>query len=239
MKALIADIHGNLEALRAVLDDIGLHSVSEIYCLGDIVGYGPNPCECVDLLTGCPVVLLGNHDRDATEPQSLASRPLDRRTIWTRRQLAIPTPDYDDSGRRREFLSGLPRTHRDGECLFLHGGPRDPVREYVFPEDVYNHRKMEAIFSLVDRYCFMGHTHIPGVFTDDFRFLSPKEADGEWLLGGGKTLCNVGSVGQSRDGDPRACYVLFDGATIRFRRVDYDVAATARKIHGADDFEGE
>jgi diadenosine tetraphosphatase ApaH/serine/threonine PP2A family protein phosphatase len=236
MKAIIADIHGNLGALRAVLGDIAVHGVTEIYCLGDIVGYGPNPRECVDLLIGCPVAVLGNHDVAASEAQSLASRPLDRRTIWTRRQLATPTPDYQASRRRREFLCGLPRTHREGDCLFLHGSPREPVNEYVFPEDSCNSRKMQAIFALVDRCCFMGHTHIPGIFTQDCRFIAPEDANGQWRLDGRKTLFNVGSVGQPRDNDPRACYVLFDGATIRFRRVDYDMRQLDR-MYGVDGFE--
>jgi diadenosine tetraphosphatase ApaH/serine/threonine PP2A family protein phosphatase len=235
MKAIIADIHGNLEALRAVLDDIAVNNVRYIYCLGDLVGYGPNPNECVDLLMGCAVVLLGNHDLAATGGTP-TSRVPERSIRWTQQQLAIPTPDDARSLSRREFLAGLPLRHSEGDCLFVHGGPRDPVNEYLFPEDVYNQYKMGAVFALVDRYCFTGHTHIPGIFTEDMRFASPEGMNDEWRLDGRKTLCNVGSVGQPRDGDARACYVLLDGPTIRFRRVDYDIDTTSGKIDGMDDF---
>jgi diadenosine tetraphosphatase ApaH/serine/threonine PP2A family protein phosphatase len=239
MKAIIADIHGNLAALRAVLDDSAVHDVHEIYCLGDMVGYGPNPCECVDLLMSCDVALLGNHDLAATRDDPLRGLELQRHMIWTRRQLARPAPDDNTSNRRREFLAHLPITHRDGEYLFLHGGPREPVHEFVFPEDIHNARKLRAIFALVDRYCFMGHTHIPGIFTEDHRFISPEEASGQWQLGSRKTLVNVGSVGQPRDSDPRACYVLLDGATVRFRRVDYDIDGTIARMYRIDDFPTE
>ena len=94
--------------------------------------------------------------------------------------------------------------------LFVHGSPRNPLSEYIFPEDIYNHRKMERLFQLVDRYCFQGHTHVPGVFTEGFQFFAPEEIDYEYTLGEGKVMVNVGSVGQPRDGDPRACYVILD-----------------------------
>ena len=92
----------------------------------------------------------------------------------------------------------------------MHGSPRNPLSEYIFPEDIYNHRKMERLFQLVERYCFQGHTHVPGVFTEGFQFYAPEEIDHEYTLGDGKVMINVGSVGQPRDGDPRACYVILD-----------------------------
>jgi diadenosine tetraphosphatase ApaH/serine/threonine PP2A family protein phosphatase len=96
---------------------------------------------------------------------------------------------------------------------------------------------MAAVFSLVERYCLMGHTHVPGVFTEDLQFLSPEEVDPCYRLDGRKTLMNVGSVGQPRDGDWRACYALLDGDTVRFRRVEYDIEATIRKIRDIDDLD--
>jgi diadenosine tetraphosphatase ApaH/serine/threonine PP2A family protein phosphatase len=236
MKAIISDIHANLEALRAVLDDIAAQGVREIYCLGDLVGYGPNPRECIDLLMNCSVVLLGNHDRDALNFEGESTLPPHPSSFWTRRQLAIPDPDHDRWHRRREFLDGLPRTHHEGDFLFVHGSPRNPVEEYIFPEDIYHQRKMEKIFALVGRYCFLGHTHLPGIFTEDLRFLKPEEFDSVWQLDGRKTLCNVGSVGQPRDGDPRACYVLLDNSTIRFRRVNFDIDTLRGKIDDMNDF---
>src|SRR5205807_1615076 len=84
------------------------------------------------------------------------------------------------------------------------------LSEYIFPEDIYNHRKMERLFQLVEKYCFQGHTHVPGVFTEGYQFYAPEEIDHEYTLGEGKVMINVGSVGQPRDGDPRACYVILE-----------------------------
>jgi predicted phosphodiesterase len=237
VKALISDIHSNLEALEAVLEDIGKHNVEAIYCLGDIVGYGPNPCECVDLVMQCPVVLLGNHDQGAMFDPDGFNPSAERAIFWTRAQLESPGEDRHKKERRWEFLAERPRTHREDNFLYVHGSARNPLNEYVFPEDIYNQRKMERIFALVDRYCFQGHTHVPGVFTENLQFHAPDEIDYAYKLNSTKTLCNVGSVGQPRDGDWRACYVLLDDSTIRYRRVEYDVDTTIRKIYEVPDLE--
>jgi diadenosine tetraphosphatase ApaH/serine/threonine PP2A family protein phosphatase len=121
--------------------------------------------------------------------------------------------------------------------LYVHGSARNPLNEYVFPEDIYNLRKMERIFSQIDKYCFQGHTHVPGVFTESLQFYSPEEIDYVYELDGRKTMINVGSVGQPRDGDWRACYVLLDGKTVRFRRVEYDIETTIKKIYDVVDLE--
>ena len=231
MKALISDIHSNLEGLTAVLDDIDKHNVSEIYCLGDIVGYGPNPRECIDLVMKCKVVLLGNHDQGAMFDPDGFNIGAERAIFWTREQLENPS-DRGNNERRWEFLGNLQRTHKLDPFLFVHGSPRNPLSEYIFPEDIYNHRKMERLFQLVEKYCFQGHTHVPGVFTEGFQFYSPEEIDHEYTLGDGKVMINVGSVGQPRDGDPRACYVILeDGkneSTVDFHRIgvgNYDDTA--------------
>ena len=237
MKALISDIHSNLEALEAVLADIARQNVNEIYCLGDIVGYGPNPRECVDLVMHCKVVLLGNHDQGAMFDPDGFNPSAERAIVWTRAQLESPSEDRLKKERRWEFLAERPRTHREDGFLYVHGSARNPLNEYVFPEDIYNQRKMERIFALVDRYCFQGHTHVPGIFTETLQFHSPDEIDYVYKLNGRKTLCNVGSVGQPRDGDWRACYVLLDGETIRYRRVEYDINATVQKIYNIPDLE--
>src|SRR5262249_23468456 len=100
--------------------------------------------------------------------------------------------------------------HRTGPFLFVHGSPRNPLSEYVFPEDIYNHRKMERLFQLIEHYCFQGHTHVPGIFTENFQFFAPEEIDHEYTLGEGKVMGNVGSVGQPRENAPGACYVVLD-----------------------------
>jgi len=242
MKALISDIHGNLEALRAVLEDIAQHPVEATYCLGDTVGYGPNPRECLQLVMDCRVTLLGNHDQAALFDPSNFNEKAERAILWTREQLEAPIPSRAAMERRWEFLAEMPRTYREGDLLLVHGSPRNPINEYIFPEDIYNERKMDALFRLVERYCFQGHTHVPGIFTESLSFLSPEDIDYTYRLDGRKVMVNVGSVGQPRDGDPRACYVLLDGDTLHYRRVEYDVGTTIRKIRDnpdLDDFLGE
>jgi predicted phosphodiesterase len=207
---LISDIHGNYEALEVVLDDIRSQGITEIFCLGDIIGYGPNPRECIDrVMETCCMTLLGNHDQGAMFDPDGFNIGAERAIFWTRSQLESPS-DRDQNERRWEFLGELPRSYRVGPFLFVHGSPRNPLSEYIFPEDIYNHRKMERLFQLVERYCFQGHTHVPGIFTESFQFFAPEEIDNEYTLGEGKLMVNVGSVGQPRDGDNRSCYVILD-----------------------------
>lgn len=235
IRAIISDIHSNLEALQAVIEDINQHDVDQVLCLGDIVGYGPNPCECVDLVMECDVVLLGNHDQGALfDPEGFNSGA-EKAIFWTREQLEKDAGANSES--RWEFLGERPRTFRDGDFLFVHGSARNPLNEYVFPEDIYNPRKMERIFQLVPKYCFQGHTHVPGVFTERMTFHTPAEIDYVYQLGEEKVLVNVGSVGQPRDGDPRACYVILDDHTVRFRRIEYDFETTAQKIFDHPDLD--
>jgi predicted phosphodiesterase len=237
VKAIISDIHSNLEALQAVLKDIESQGIKEIYCLGDVVGYGPNPRECVDLVMQCKMVLLGNHDQGAMFDPDGFNASAERAIFWTREQLE-KIDNRQAKERRWEFLAERPRTHKENGFLFVHGSARNPLNEYVFPEDIYNQRKMERIFALVDRYCFQGHTHVPGIFTENLQFHSPDELnEASYKLDGRKTLCNVGSVGQPRDGDWRACYVLLDDETIRYRRVEYDIETTIKKIYAVPDLE--
>ena len=237
MKAIISDIHSNLEAFQAVLEDIDKLNIKEIYCLGDIVGYGPNPRECVDQVMKCNMVLLGNHDQGAMFDPEGFNPSAERAIFWTRAQLESAAEPRNNRERRWEFLADRPRMHRENTHLFVHGSARNPLYEYVFPEDIYNQRKMERIFALVERYCFQGHTHVPGLFTEDLQFHSPEEIDYSYRLDGRKTLCNVGSVGQPRDGDWRACYVVLDDDTIHYRRVEYDIDTTVKKIYAVPDLE--
>jgi len=243
-RAIISDIHGNLEALQAVLEDIERERVDAITCLGDIVGYGPDPCACARLVQQrCGLVILGNHDQGALfDPDGFNVRA-DRAIRWTRGQLEVHDRlPRNASDQISDFLGELPRSHVEGDVQFVHGSPRRPLDEYVFPEDVYNQLKMMHIFELVGRYCFQGHTHIPGIFTTAPDFVSPAvpRSDTEVCLPlpPDKAMINVGSVGQPRDGDPRACYVILeDERQVRFRRIDYPWAETARKIHAIPDLD--
>ncbi len=236
-RALISDVHSNLEALHNVLDDIRQQDVAEIYCLGDIVGYGPNPRECVDFAMKCDVCLLGNHDQGALfDPEGFNSGA-ERAIFWTRDQLERGDGNAAASQRRWDFLGELPRNHQETNLLFVHGSARNPLNEYVFPEDIYNQRKLEKIFALVERYSFQGHTHVPGVFSHSCEFYTPEELNYEFPLGEEKVMVNVGSVGQPRDGDPRACYVVLEDEKLTFRRVEYPLEETIEKIHGIPDLD--
>ena len=231
MKAIISDIHANLEALQAVWADLTRQGVTEIYCLGDVVGYGPNPRECLEMVMKCKVCLMGNHDQAALFDPTDFNPVAERAILWTRAQLESPVPNRQAADRRWEFLAERPRLHREDDYLYVHGSASNPLNEYVFPEDIYKPQKMDRLFAAVKRYCFQGHTHVPGIFTHALEFYSPEDVGSVYPLDGQKMLCNVGSVGQPRDGDPRACYVLLDGESIKYQRVEYDVETTIKKIY--------
>ncbi|MGN6547063.1 MAG: metallophosphoesterase family protein [Aureliella sp.] len=239
-QALISDIHSNLEALSTVLADIGRQKIDRIVCLGDIVGYGPNPCECLDLvIQKADLTILGNHDQAALfDPEGF--NPVALKAIyWTRDVLDRAPGRASVVNRRWDFLSELPKKKTDGDLLFVHGSPRDPTNEYVFPETIYDQNRMKGLFDQIKRLSFQGHTHMPGVFTTDGEFIAPEECDYKFKLGDEKLMINVGSVGQPRDEDPRACYVILDDRKqeIEFRRLEYDLETTIRKIYAIDDLD--
>jgi predicted phosphodiesterase len=229
-RAILSDIHGNLEALQSVLADIKQQECEQIVCLGDIIGYGPDPQACLDIVAGFDACILGNHDLAALFDPEGFSNAAEQAILWTRHQMESgDTPE--NCFRRLEFLAHLPRTRREGPVMFVHGSVRNPINEYVFPEDVYNRRKMEKLFSMIQRTCFQGHTHVPGVFTSEMKFLRPDEISYRHRLTDDKVMVNVGSVGQPRDGDWRSCYVILEEPNVTFRRVEYDVDKTAQRIY--------
>ena len=232
MKALISDIHGNLEALTAVFEDIDAHNVTDVYFLGDVVGYGPDPEKCIDMLEKrCSVHLLGNHDH-AMLNAPIGFNPIARGAIECLRARMEPG-NYSMPWKRRRwrYLGDLKLRHLDEDILFVHASPRDPVLEYVLPTDPdHNPEKIDAIFARVERLCFVGHTHMPGVFTEEPCFYKPSEIEYSYTIGPGKAVINIGSVGQPRDRDTRACYVLLDDDNVTWRRVEYDFEKTMKKI---------
>jgi len=231
-QALISDIHGNLEALNAVLVDITSQSIDEIICLGDVVGYGPNPIECLELvMKKAKLTILGNHDQ-ATVFDPNGFNPIAMRAIlWTREELG--KGNSKAVNKRWDFINDLPRSHQMDKTLFVHGSPCDATNEYVFPETAYDKNKMDRLFSKVPLFCFQGHTHIAGVFTPDPGFIYAEECDHNFTLGREKLMINIGSVGQPRDEDPRACYTIVDqeAKKVFFRRVQYDIDSTIAKIY--------
>ena len=241
--AIISDIHSNLKALRAVFDDIQKRGIEKVYCLGDIIGYGPEPAECLDLVAErCVVSLCGNHDHAVFYEPLNFNISAERAAFWTRSVLEDEAVALKRN-RRWRFLGSLsPRYEMDG-FLFVHGSPRKPINEYLFPDDVYtNPHKLLSNFERMGQLtCFCGHTHVPGVFVDDPFFEPPEELgdSGKYTIGEEKVIINVGSVGQPRDRDPRAAYAVVDGDEVEFVRVPYDIDATARKIRDnafLDDF---
>jgi predicted phosphodiesterase len=238
--ALISDIHANLEALTVVMDDIKKKNVDFIYCLGDVIGYGPNPRECIDIIQkSCEFTLCGNHEEailfNAEDFNLKARRAID----WTRNQLNSTQYDEEKNYEIWDFLGELKKRHREGKILYVHASPRQPTREYMLPKDVKDRPKLESVFKEFEdcEICFIGHTHIPGIFTEDFQFNYAKQLENKFDLKSapGKKLINVGSVGQPRDGDNRCCYVLFDGDSIEWVRLSYDYQTTMNKIRQIDD----
>lgn len=234
--AVISDIHSNLAALTAVFKDIDSRSVEEVVCLGDVVGYGPNPRECLDLvIERCSVCLCGNHDQAVFLEPSNFNVAAENACYWTRRQLELD-PDVASRAKRWDFLGKMPLRHEIGRMLFAHGSPRKPVNEYLFPEDAYsNPSKLASNFERMNskQACFVGHTHVPGVFYDDPYFECPDELTEPRryeICEFERAIINVGSVGQPRDRDPRASYVIIDGDQVEFLRVAYEVEQTMQLI---------
>ena len=222
--AVFSDVHSNLRALEAVLDAIDRDAPDELWCLGDLVGYGPCPNECCAAVAErAAVCLAGNHDLavlgtiDLTEFSGDAAAA----AYWTRDVL-------DDEA--RAFLAGLtPAGTAHGVALY-HGSARDPVWEYVLSDEAAESTIDLAGVPLV----LVGHSHAALVATEGGGEIAGGlvGADVEIDLSPGRFLLNPGSVGQPRDGDPRAAYLVLDldARTASFRRVEYDVAATQRQM---------
>jgi diadenosine tetraphosphatase ApaH/serine/threonine PP2A family protein phosphatase len=240
VRAILSDIHANLEALTAVLADIQRQGIRSVYNLGDTLGYGPDPIACLDRVVWMDLTLLGNHDQAVMVHPDGFAEVAERCIVWTRSLLEHhegPIP----SGPRGDFLAQLPRSHREDGICYVHGSPRNPLSEYVFPEDTVNSRKMARIGALFESLCFAGHTHVPGIFRhvagDQWEYIEPGQCPDGFDVTGRKVMCNVGSVGQPRDGDARACYVTFDGSRIRFHRVVYDVETTIQKMRAISEID--
>lgn len=275
--AILADIHANLEALQAVLQE--LHGIAHrcgqpfdaLWCLGDLVGYGPNPEECVELLRAqAEVVIAGNHDRAVAgmlpvEPFNDSAQVT---AAWTRSRLSEEPLGY---------LAGLPERLVIGECTLVHGSPRNPVWEYLVSAEV----AALSFPCFSTRFCVVGHTHLPTIFlqreelvpmgtskirqvgrhsqvrqapSNGLLDLGPLDqlageqealvqetfplcemlvpGEGSWTPPPGyRAIINPGSVGQPRDGDPRAAFMVYDTERgFEFYRVTYPVEQTQRKI---------
>jgi len=227
--AILSDVHANLEALEVVLADIRRRECDRVVCLGDFVGYGPNPNECVDLLS--PLLggrnVAGNHDWAAVGKLDITFfNPYAQEAIlWTQQALRLAVQQY---------LTALPTEwSQDGPLPFLavHASPRNPIEEYVLDAYTAGANFLLRPFSL----CFIGHTHMPAVWVQTGETVEARAfpADEELRLDPAfRYLINVGSVGQPRDGDPRASYAVLDSeaAVVRLVRLEYPLERTQEKM---------
>jgi len=250
--AVISDIHSNLEALTAVLADIKKRGIKTIYCLGDVIGYGPNPKECLNLvIEKTKWCVMGNHDYATLYEPTNFNYGAEQASFWTREVLETEQQMLSRYKWWR-FLGKLPMRRTLKVKLgtntaiidFLHASPRKPINEYIFPDDVYtNPVKVRVLFEQVKHICFIGHTHLPGVFLDEPDFYLPDELDDVYpIVDDEKAIINIGSVGQPRDKDNRASYVYVDGNEVNFVRLQYDFETTAKKIMATeqlDNFQAE
>lgn len=213
--AIISDIHSNLEALTRTFELIDQESIQEVVCLGDVVGYGANPNECVGLVRSrCRIILRGNHDAAAVNPSNAESFTRNARIAaeWTGREL---------SDSNKKFLEGLPYSYRMDEILLVHSSPYQPESWYY----VLTEEDLEAAFqSFSERLCFIGHSHFPGIFSEEgpAKAVSPSE----------RFVVNVGSVGQPRDGNAKLSFGIFDTESWDYRNIrsDYPFRVAAEKI---------
>jgi diadenosine tetraphosphatase ApaH/serine/threonine PP2A family protein phosphatase len=225
-RAIVSDIHGNLEALETVLADLDAQGVEAVACLGDFVGYGASPNECIERTRPrIEVAVAGNHDLAACGKLKLGYFNPDAAAAarWTDSTL---TPEH------REYLAALPLMVEWRGTRLVHASPSDPSNwNYVLsPQDA-----AEEMKSYDEALCFIGHSHFPGTFVQDGKSIKYSRLEFISMVAGHRYLVNVPSVGQPRDGDPRAGYLLHDTVeeTLRHVRLPYDIAAAQARILGA------
>lgn len=229
--AIFTDIHANREAFQAVLDDIAQRKIDRLVCLGDVVGYGPDPQWCVekmaDLVAKGAICVRGNHDRAVGVPDGIMNANARRVIDWTVDRLFVP---------HKMFLQDLPLTHVEDDVLFVHASANDPADWIYVTSD---NRALGSFRSTKHRLIFCGHVHKPALYSYD---LSGRVADIRVQIGlpvplirSRRWLGVIGSIGQPRDGQAMASYAILDKSTneITYRRVAYDTATTARKVRDA------
>ncbi len=220
--AIISDIHGNLEALTEVFNYLANNNINDVYCLGDIVGYGPNPNECVSLISEkCIKSIIGNHDHAVLGLTSVEyfNDFAKLSTFWTTNNISETSKD---------FLLSLDFQFKTKTLMFVHSSPSDPASwNYILSE---TDAKYE--FKYFDQnICFIGHSHYPVIFSKKGYSRKRKVK----LNTTNKYIVNVGSTGQPRDGDSRACFSVFDTEQnlIEYVRLEYDIEKTRKKIKKA------
>ncbi len=222
--AVISDIHSNLEALQAVVKDIKKRRIKRIFCLGDLVGYGANPNECVNIcMKEAKIMVAGNHDWATIDKTDVSTfNPVAAEAIhWTQKNI---------SKNNQNKLHKMKLTEKVGNILLVHASPQHPEQwRYLFSLEEF---KMHFQFFDV-QICFIGHSHIPSAVFQDANSYTDFLRDNPFpLIDNRKYIVNVGSVGQPRDLDPRASYVIFDGnkKSIEIVRLDYNIPLAQQKI---------
>jgi predicted phosphodiesterase len=223
--AVLSDIHGNLEAFRTVLGRLADLQADRMVCLGDIVGYGAQPNECIEIVRSEKILaVLGNHDTRATgmeEPDDFNPTAA-RAVLWTREQL---------TDQNREFLASLPREMAIENAFLVHGSIHDTDRYIFTARDVRDNFEMLGELSGPPLICFFGHTHLP-VAVSAGNGIRQERGEKLLLVADSRYLVNPGAVGQPRDGDPRAAFAVYDtdDRSVIFHRVEYDIAAAQDRI---------
>jgi predicted phosphodiesterase len=234
MIAILSDVHANVEALSAVFKDLTQRGIRRIFFLGDIVGYGPNPAEVLEFIKHFEFCLLGNHDQACLNGSGKGfNSAAATSTLWTRKQICpdelagafLQPRKYEQRLDHWEYLLKLKPVRTVGEMMFVHDTPAAPGSwRYV-----RNRAEADAAFTANPkmRAMFFGHSHCPAVWTEKEKI--PAEPGRKFDFSQ-RILVDVGSVGQPRDKDARACYVVLEPDGFRFLRIPYDVAKTQEKI---------
>jgi len=228
--AIFADIHSNLEALNAMLEYYSQEKVNKYFCCGDIVGYGPNPNECIEKIRELnPIVVAGNHDLASVGLKDISwfNEYAQVAILWTKSKLTPENADY---------LKSLSQIYQDENLTLVHGSPREPIDEYLL--NLKQARENLNFFST--QVCFIGHSHTPFFYQKN---VPGKEFYGSFLqknpvilTPGMKTIINVGSVGQPRDGDPRTACAIYDleKKEIYLARFEYNILPVQQKMFAAN-----
>lgn len=214
--AIFSDVHSNIDALEVVLSELAKEKIDKYICCGDIVGYGPNPNECIDRLKNA-IIVAGNHDRAAIGMMDISQ-------FNERAKAAIQWTSSNITEENKSFLASLPEKIEGENLTLVHGSPRDPINEYLL--DMFSMSDNMEFFT--SQICFVGHSHHPFVYSNKVGIVKVQSGDTAPLAD--KTIINVGSVGQPRDGDNRACYTILEDDRIKFFRCEYDIESVQEKM---------
>ncbi|OGW53695.1 MAG: hypothetical protein A2Y81_08710 [Nitrospirae bacterium RBG_13_43_8] len=223
---IFSDIHGNLEAFEVAIGALLNERIDKFLCVGDIVGYGADPAECVKKTRSLnPVIVCGNHDAASVGLTDIRyfNEVARQAVLWTQKNL---------SQKDMIFLKGLDLVYKNQHLTLAHGTLHEPEEfHYMFDRNA-----AVATFGLMEtQICFVGHSHVPGIFSYKGRHLSYLYREKVRISKGERMIVNVGSIGQPRDGDPRLCFCVYDtdNGSVELKKLSYDVAKTQKKIINA------